>query len=95
MAITVTYLGPLPGLPPELGLEGCEMVRLTGDGADTSELVTLPLTSGIKTIRRAFGAISHNIPAAGVAAATGFTATPQAVIPNGAFVDIIVQGDPR
>lgn len=94
MAIGITQRGDFPGLPPDLGLSGCAIVRLTLDGVATSVAVTLPSTSGIKTIRHCFGGTSHNIPAAGVAAATGFTVK-FPVGTNGEFLDLIIQGDGR
>jgi len=94
MAIGVTHIGDMPGLAPDLGLSGCHVVRLTLDGALTSVAVTLPSTSGIKTIRRCFGGQGHNIPVAGVAAATGFTVK-FAAGANNDILDLLVQGDPR
>lgn len=94
MAITNTYRGPAPMLPADLGNSGYFIVRLTLDGTLTSASVVLPSTSGIATIRHCFGGTSHNIPAAGVAASTGFTVK-FAAGTNGEFLDLLVQGDPR
>jgi hypothetical protein len=94
MAATATYRGDFPGLTPDLGLAGAAIVRVNLDGADTDVAITLPSTSAIKTIRHCFGGSSHNIPAAGVAASTGFTLK-FAAGTNLEFLDVIVQGDPR
>lgn len=94
MAITNTYVGPAPMLPGDLGNSGYFIVRLTLDGSATSASVVLPTTSGIATIRRCFGGTSHNIPAAGVAAATGFTVK-FAAGTNTEFLELLIQGDPR
>lgn len=94
MAIGITQLGDFPGLPPDLGLSGCAMVRLTLDGTLTSATVVLPPTSGIKTIRRCFGGAGHNIPAAGVVSTTGFTVK-FAAGANNDILDLLIQGDGR
>jgi hypothetical protein len=74
-------------------------VRLTGDGAATTVLITLGPESDIKTIRSVTGCINftHNIPVAGVAAGTGFTLTivTATLFPNTTTVDIWVAGDGR
>lgn len=94
MAITVTHIGDMPGLAPDLGLSGCHLVRLTLDGTLTTVAVVLPVTSAIKTIRRCIGGAGHNIPVIGVAAATGFNVK-FAAGANLDILDLIVQGDPR
>lgn len=94
MAIGVTHIGDMPGLPADLGLSGCWLVRLTLDGTATSVAITLPLTAGIKTIRRCIGGAGHNIPAAGIAAATGFTVK-FAAGANNDILELLIQGDGR
>lgn len=94
MAITNTYVGDAPMLGADLGNSGYYIVRLTLDGSATSASVVLPSTAGIKTIRNCFGGISHNIPAAGVAASTGFTVK-FAAGTNTEFLSLLIQGDPR
>lgn len=94
MAITNTYVGDAPMLNADLGNSGYFIVRLTLDGSATSAAIVLPTTAGIKTIRRCFGGTSNNIPAAGVAASTGFTVK-FAAGTNTEFLDLLIQGDPR
>lgn len=93
MAVTAIDQGAAPMLNADFGNSGYHMVRLVLDGSVTSFAVTLPATSGIKTIRRCFGGTSHNIPAAGIAAATGFTVK-FAAGTNTEFLDLLIQGDP-
>ena len=83
-------------VPTDLGMRGIDVYQLTGDAAATSVLITLGAESGIKTIR---GCVvgwnsSHNIPIAGVAAATGFTLTFGAA-PSATTFDIFIWGDGR
>lgn len=96
MAITFRRIDA-PALPADLGTRGFEAVRITGDGAATTVLVTLPADSGIKTIKGcAVGyAASHNIPLAGVAAATGFTITFVTAPGNTLTFDALIWGDGR
>lgn len=97
MAIGVRRIDTV--IPADLGQRGIDLVRLTGDGAATSVLVTLGPESGIKTIRGVSSSsrLTHNIPLAGVAAATGFTLTLVAAadLPNTLTTDILVIGDGR
>jgi hypothetical protein len=97
MAIGVRRIDSV--IPCDLGQRGMDLVRLTGDGAATTVLITLGPESGIKTIRGAVcpSRISHNIPVAGVAASTGFTLTLTAAtdLGNGLFMDVLVVGDGR
>lgn len=97
MAIGVRRIDSL--VPTNLGQRGIDIVRLTGDGAATTVLVTLGADSDIKTIRSVTACINftHNIPVAGVAASTGFTLTiaTAALFPNATTVDIWVAGDGR
>lgn len=76
MAITFRRIDA-PEQVADLGNRGFEAIRLTGDTAATSILVTLPADSGIKTIKGCTCGwnSSDNIPIAGVAASTGFTLT--------------------
>lgn len=92
MAITVSYLGPAYP-PPDPGMLGYERIRLTGDGAAVSATVTLPATAPGKTILGCVGHGYHNIPTAGVAAATGFTWSMNgtaAVLPAATFIDLLL-----
>ena len=96
MAITFRLIDA-PAPVADLGTRGVEAIRLTGDGAATTILVTLPASSGIKTIKGCtvgFGSASHNIPLAGIAAATGFTIT-FAAAPAAVNFDAIIWGDGR
>lgn len=92
MAITASYVGP--GVPvTDPGQDGFERVRLTSDGTGTTVLVTLPSTAPGKRIMGYFGPGSGDIPATGVLGTTGFTLTltgTALVIPNGAFVDLLL-----
>lgn len=97
MAIGVRRIDSV--VPTGLGQRGIDLVRLTGDGAATTVVVTLGPESDIKTIRGVTGCINftHNIPVAGVAASTGFTLTivTAALFPNATTVDILIIGDGR
>lgn len=96
MAITFRRIDT-PALTASLGFRGFEAIRLTGDAAATTILVTLPADSGIKTIKGCivgFGSASHNIPLAGVAASTGFTIT-FAAAPAAVNFDALIWGDGR
>lgn len=91
MAITVNKNKGSVGLPADQGMTGFEHVRLTLDGSATSATVTLSTTSPIKTITGCCGGTSNDIPAAGVAATTGFTVK-FAAGTNAEFLDLLVFG---
>lgn len=97
MAITARRIDSV--VPTSPGQRGIDLVRLTGDGAATTVVITLGAESDIKTIRGAVcpSRITHNIPVAGVAASTGFTLTLTAAtdLGNGLFMDVLVVGDGR
>lgn len=97
MAITFRRLGSI--IPTDLGQSGVDIVRLTGDGAATSVVVTLGVDSPIKTIRGAItgSRLTHNIPIGGVVSSTGFTLTLVAAadLPNLTTIDILIWGDGR
>jgi len=94
MAVTYVSLGAVPPVA-DLGQNGYELIRLTLDGTVTSKAITLDANSRIKTILGCVGAsASHNIPAAGVAATTGFTAK-FAAGTNAEFLDLLVYGQGR
>lgn len=97
MAITFRRIDSV--VPCDLGQRGIDLVRVTGDNAATTVLITLGPESGIKTIRGCTGAktFRHDIPVAGVAASVGFTLTLAAGTDLGAghTVDILVIGDGR
>jgi len=94
MAITVAKKEPVVGVPTDLGQSGFMIVRLVLDGVATSFAVVLTAQDPIKTIRGCVGGTSHNIPAAGVAGTTGFTAK-FAVGVNTEFLDLLIWGDGR
>jgi len=81
----------------DLGFRGFESLQMTGDGAATTILVTLPADSGIKTIKgclAGYGLASNNIPIAGVSSSTGFTIT-FAAAPAAVTWQAIIWGDGR
>jgi hypothetical protein len=99
MALTVaTYLGPV-GPPADLGVNGYERVRITGDATGGAITITPPanLASGVKTVLAVIGCGS-NVPLGGVAidgvnqiilTGVGWT------VASGAFIDILLWGKGR
>jgi len=88
MAITNTYKGDKV-VVAHPGQDGFFHARLTLDGSATSASVVLPSTAGGKTILGCIGGTSNNIPSAGVAGTTGFTAK-FAAGTNAEFLDLLI-----
>ena len=93
MAVTYTLIDPA-AIPTNQGQNGFIIARLVLDGSTTSKAITLTSNNSIKTIKAAVGGTSNNIPAAGVAGTTGFTAK-FAAGTNAEFLDILIYGEGR
>lgn len=94
MAITIARKVPIAGVPTSLGQSGFMLVTLVHDGTLATFALALTAADPIKTIRGCIGGTSHNIPAAGVAGTTGFTAE-FAANTAGEFIDLLIWGDGR
>jgi|SRR6516225_1485178 hypothetical protein len=95
---TSVYMGNLTGLPASPGCLGCEVVRVTTDGAGAgTTAITLPTSSSIKTIYSVLANGPCNLAAGTtfpIAASTGvtlnFIAADNAT--SGKTIDVLVFG---
>lgn len=91
--MAITYTLSECGRPTDLGQDGALLCRLILDGSSTTVAITVPVETGMKTIKGIVGSgsVAANGIGSGVAGTTGFTLTTAAGT-SGHAVDLLILG---